>query len=272
MQYLEYRINIDEEGGEILAAFLADMGFESFLHDGDQCCYIEEGEHAKFKEEIEAYLGEAGANYCVKEIETQNWNEQWESDFEPIVVDSRLTVRAPHHPVAETEAEIVILANMSFGTGHHPTTHMMLSSLLEMELEGRDMLDVGCGSGVLGILGALRGAGSVTGVDIDDWAVSAASGNFLQNGISKGFEVLFGDVSVVEGRSYDVVVANIARNVLIHDMEAYSKATRSGGTLLCSGFLHDDAQHVIESAEAHGFTHSATTQREGWVLLEFSAK
>ncbi len=270
MQYLEYRIETDEQSGEIFAAFLADMGFESFQYDGAQCCYIEEMQHEKYIEEIEDYLAELGVEYSVNSIATQNWNAEWESDFEPIVVDSRLTVRAPHHGASESASEIVILPNMSFGTGHHPTTYLMLETLLELELKGRDMLDVGCGSGVLGILGALRGAGSVTGVDIDDWAVSAARCNFTQNGIESGYEVLLGDISIAGDRLYDIVVANIARNVLIGDMEAYSRVTRNGGTLLCSGFLQADAQHIIDSALSNGFTHTASYERKGWMLLSFS--
>lgn len=270
MNYIEYKFEVDEPTGEIIVAYLADMPFESFYYDGGvQCCYITKEQRDRCLVEIEACLASLPYICSFAEIETMNWNAEWEADFEPIVVGDKVEVHSPSHPSNSSEIEIIINPNMSFGTGHHPTTYMMLEGMASEDFSQRTVLDVGCGSAVLSIMGALCGASGVVGVDIDSWAAESARGNLVLNGVQGVVTVLDGTVAVVEGESYDFVLANIARNVLQGDMEAYYRATNRCGKLLCSGFLEVDAEAVIESAQGVGYKLSNCSGRENWTMLTF---
>ncbi len=270
MNYTEYRVEVNEEQGEIILALLSDMGFDSFVYDdGAQLCYIEEGELAKFKDQIESYLDDTGYCYSSKQIVTQNWNAEWESDFEPIVVDDRLCVRALHHPKSNCQNEVIITPNMSFGTGHHATTYQMIEAILEGDFERKNVLDVGCGSAILSIVAAQRGASRVVGVDIDSWAVQSAAQNVEQNGINQKIELLTGDVSVVEGQKFDIVLANINRNILCENMPYYGKVLRAKGLLYCSGFYEADIEAIADCAAKNGFELKYSTLKDSWATLTF---
>ncbi|MFI3299139.1 MAG: 50S ribosomal protein L11 methyltransferase [Rikenellaceae bacterium] len=267
MNYIEYSFKVGEPQGEILVAFLSDMGFESFVYeDGVQLCYITEAQRELYSNDIDLFLAEY--EYSLREIEPQNWNTEWEESFSPIVIDHRLCVRAPFHSKSECEREIVIDPNMSFGTGHHPTTYMMLSELLGMDLQGRRVMDVGCGSGVLSILSAMDGASEVVGIEIDEWAAQSAQNNVVQSGYNQSIEIITGEVFDYKGKGFDVVVANINRNILFSQMEHYSSLLGSGGVLLCSGFYTgEDSEILIARALEFSLTPVLEREREGWALL-----
>ncbi|MFI3288451.1 MAG: 50S ribosomal protein L11 methyltransferase [Rikenellaceae bacterium] len=270
MNYIEYRVDVSEEGGDIIVALLCDYGFESFYYDGTaQCCYIQEGDYTEYRDSIEEALKESGYQYTSRLMPQENWNAEWESDFEPIEVEGRLYVRTPEHPKSSCAEEILITPNMSFGTGHHPTTYMMLRAMLDEDFTAKSLLDVGTGSGVLGIMAAMRGAATVEGVDIDSWAVESAKGNLILNGVQDKMTIEEGTVKIVSGKSYDYVLANIARNILIGDMQDYYNATNPGGKLFCSGFLAQDTEVLKQAATAAGYKLLAQNERNTWVMLSF---
>ncbi len=268
MNYIEYKVEVSEEVGEVVVASLAELGFESFIYDGNfQLCYIQEADYADYKTLIENYLKEDGYTYSSKLLEQQNWNAEWESDFEPITIGDVLAVRTPLHEVSGCKREILITPNMSFGTGHHPTTYMILSAMLAENFEDTEALDVGCGSGVLGIMAAMNGAKNVLGVDIDSWAAQSARDNLVLNNVNDKMQILDGDIKMALGNVYDFIFANIARNVLIDNMKDYASVAKSGAKLLLSGFLVKDSDFVQKSAEENGFTFVEKFEREGWNML-----
>lgn len=270
MNYIEYKIECSEEQGEIYVAFLGDMGFDSFCYEnGSQLCYILDSEHADNKSQIKEYLDSEGAQYVASDIETKNWNKEWESNFSPITVGDRLCVRAPFHEESECESEIIIMPKMSFGTGHHATTYQMLEAILDGEFSGKSVLDMGCGSAILAILAAQRGAKSVVGIDIDDWAVDNSKENVHDNGYSDIVDITLGDASAIGDSKFDIVLANINRNILIRDMAIYRAATNGGGRLYVSGFLEIDANDITSKATELGYTFTKSSLRDGWMMLEF---
>lgn len=279
MNYIEYRVEVSEQRGEVILASLADMGFDSFLYDeelGAQMCYIEEVERAKHLGEIESYFAAEGLKYSFKEIETQNWNESWESSFEPIIIDSRLAIRAPFHAATQCEREVVITPNMSFGTGHHATTYQLVEWMLGCDFSGKRVLDMGCGSAILAIVAAMQGSGDVVGVDIDEWAVQSARENVAANGFENEIKLHFGDaellgelLDVESPRKFDVVLANINRNILCRDMAKYRDVNAQGGELLCSGFYTEDIEAVVEVATELGYTLKSQFSRDNWAMLHF---
>ena len=200
-------------------------------------------------------------------IEPQNWNALWESNFTPVEVDGRLTIRAPFHAPAATEAEVVIMPKMSFGTGHHATTCLVASALCDLPLEGKRGLDMGCGTGVLAIVAAKRGAATVDAVDIDEWAEANCRENAAANGLAERIAPMLGDVSRIAGRKYDFIAANINRNILTMDMPAYAEALDTGGDLLMSGFLEEDVPVIEARARACGLDPIEVRMRDGWAMV-----
>lgn len=271
MDYVELTIPVtDAEQGEILTAYLADYPFESFAQEKAQLkAYIPQEALADCKEEIDALLTEqqiVGARYV--SIETQNWNALWESNFEPVDVDGRVYIRAPFHPSPYNGAmEVVIMPKMSFGTGHHATTHLMAASIMELEVEGRNGLDMGSGTGVLAIVAAMRGAAHLDAVDIDEWADENCRENIVTNGVADRITPILGDASAIEGRSYDFILANINRNILLADMPRYVAALKAGGELLMSGILECDIASIVERAERLGLHFVASRLRNGWAVV-----
>ncbi len=276
MDYVELNIAIEsEEQGEILVAELAEFPFESFETEGKSRLkgYIPQDKLADCKGEVDELLksyGITGARYI--SIETQNWNAQWESNFERVEVGSRLLIRAPFHAADSTfEREVIIMPKMSFGTGHHATTHLMAEWTMDLGAEGRltqkEGLDMGSGTGVLAIVAAKEGARSVDAVDIDEWADENCRENIGVNGVAECVNPLLGDFSRVEGRSYDFILANINRNILIANMARFSAALREGGVLLISGFLEQDIETLKSAAQANGLTPIAERIRDGWVVI-----
>lgn len=208
------------------------------------------------------------SQFSIQEMPDKNWNEEWEKGHQAVLVEyegGSVWVRAPFHPHREdVDYELIIEPKMSFGTAHHPTTYMMLSYVAELEMQGRRVLDMGCGTAVLGILAKMRGAEYVEGVDIDEWAFN----NARENAVSNGVEIVLklGDASSLQGH-FDVVIANINRNILLNDMGRYAAVLNAGGTLLLSGFYEADEAALVARAGELGMTLEGKKNRDGWSAL-----
>jgi len=273
MNYIEYDFTVSptEMGAEILMAELAEVGFDSFVDTPTGIkAYIPKD---SWNEQIlhDIYLlsnPEFTISYQITEIEQVNWNEEWEKNFSPIVVEDLCTVRANFHPVPNTRYDIVITPKMSFGTGHHETTYMMLQQLLPLSLEGAKVLDMGCGTGILAIMAALRGAHDITAIDIDPWCVENATENVQQNNCSF-ITIKEGDVSLIAGEQYNLILANINRNILLSDIPAYTQALLPQGLLLVSGFYEEDLPAIKEKCQEVGLTYLSHIERNRWVSAKF---
>ena len=273
MNYIEYDFTVSptEMGAEILMAELAEVGFDSFedTPTGIKAYIPKDSWNEQILEDI--YLlsnPEFTISYQITEIEQVNWNEEWEKNFSPIVVEDLCTVRANFHPVPNTRYDIVITPKMSFGTGHHETTYMMLQQLLPLSLEGAKVLDMGCGTGILAIMAALRGAHDITAIDIDPWCVENATENVQQNDCSF-ITIKEGDVSLIAGEQYNLILANINRNILLSDIPAYTQALLPQGLLLVSGFYEEDLPAIKEKCQEVGLTYLSHIERNRWVSAKF---
>lgn len=276
MNYLEFRFVIEppQPVSEILIAELGLAGFESFVENEDGItAYIP-------KEEYEAEVmtgihilqsGEFDISYTQNEIEQVNWNEEWEKNFHPIMVNATCGVRAPFHPKPDVKYDIVIEPKMSFGTGHHATTHMMIEFLLDNELEGKMVLDMGCGTGVLAIVAELRGAKAIDAIDIDNWCYQNTIENVERNNCSN-ITTYEGAAELLNGKEYDTIIANINRNILLEDIETYSRCLNAGGELYLSGFYSKDIPTVREECEKHQLEYDSSLERDEWVALRFLKK
>ena len=273
MDYIELSIPVaDAEQAEILTAYLSDYPFESFQQEGGTLkAYIPQERMADCKCEIDALLDQQGVEGArMVSIEAQNWNAVWESNFQPVDVDGRVLIRAPFHAApAVGVTDIVIMPKMSFGTGHHATTWLMTSVVADGGwVAGREGLDMGSGTGVLAIAAAKYGAVHVDAVDIDEWACENSRENIAANGVADRVTPILGDASAIEGRSYDFILANINRNILLADMPRYAAAARTGCRLCMSGILEADVETVVARAAGFGFAHVATRLRDGWAMVE----
>jgi len=209
--------------------------------------------------------------FKLEEIPTQNWNEVWESSFEPILVGNWCSILAPFHQnTFETKYSIVIEPKMSFGTGHHETTFMMVQGMQDLNLENKDVLDMGSGTGVLGILAKKMGASYVEAIDIEEWAVE----NCLENAQTNQVElnVKLGGKELISNTKFDVILANINRNILIDQMSVYASHLKPGGNLFLSGFLTDDEQTITDCAKSQNLALLKKLNKENWLCLTFTKK
>ncbi len=259
----------DERQAEILTAELADFPFDSFEPEADRLtAYAPAAALAGCRTQIDALLARYGVAGRYETIAAQDWNAPWERDFQPVEVEGRLLIRAPFHaPAPAGVMEVIITPRLSFGTGHHITTRLMAGALLDSAPAGRRVLDMGSGTGVLAIVAAKCGAAHVDAVDIDEWADASCRENTAANGVAACIDPILGDVTSIAGRRYDLLLANINRNILLADMPAYAAALLPGGELLMSGFLAGDAEAVAACAARHGLSHVATIVRDGWALV-----
>jgi ribosomal protein L11 methyltransferase len=271
--YIGYQFKVEplQPGTEILIAELGDVGFESFVE-------TEEGVNAYIQKEEwnEAILediyilssGEFEISHTFEVIEQVNWNIEWEKNFNPIVVDGECSVRAPFHPKPDTTYDIIIEPKMSFGTGHHETTHMMIQHILKNDFKDKSVLDMGCGTGVLAILAEMKGAKPIEAIDYDNWCYLNSLENVERNNCEH-ITVMEGDASLLPGRRYDIIIANINRNILLNDMEAYAKCLNANGTLLLSGFYIDDIPAIQDECSKYGLTQVERLEKNKWVALKF---
>jgi ribosomal protein L11 methyltransferase len=277
MRYIRCTLVLDppQPATEIFIATLAELGFESFEEtETGVKAYIQESQWNEdaFRDLPLWASPEWEAEYSLEFIEPQNWNAVWERDYNPITIHERCIVRAPFHaqPGEEIQYDIVISPKMSFGTGHHQTTHLMLDYLLDLELLNKSVLDVGSGTGVLAILAGMKGARPITAIDIDPWAYENCMENVRRNG-QDGIEVLQGDVTTVKGRQFDVVLANINKNVLLAQLGAYAGLLTPGGTLILSGFYGKDLSELQQTAQKEGLRYMDCRQLDTWTAAVFKA-
>ncbi|MCM5662815.1 50S ribosomal protein L11 methyltransferase [Galbibacter mesophilus] len=271
--YLEYQFKVEPlvPGNEILIAELGFAGFESFVENEDGLvAYIQKEEwHENILEDIHILSNPAFTiSSEFKEIAQQNWNAEWEKNFHPIEVDGLCTVRAPFHEKPNTKYDIIIEPKMSFGTGHHETTHMMIQFLLKTDLNDKKVLDMGCGTGVLAILAEKEGASEIDAIDIDNWCYLNSVENTERNDCSN-ITVFEGDASLLKNKSYDVIIANINRNILLEDIPTYVNCLNKGGTLLLSGFYKDDIPQIQEKCEAFSLKFVENLEKNHWVAVKF---
>ena len=274
MDYYEVEIVVpDEVEAEILIARLAEIGFESFTEEGDRLrAYIPENQYREqpVREFLQQEEAEAGIRSCVNRSAAQNWNAICESGYEPVVIDGKCRVRAPFHEADPSMPyELIIEPRMSFGTAHHETTSLMLSLILDEKVAGKRVLDMGCGTAVLAILAEKMGAASVVAVDNDEWAYSNALDNVVKNETSK-ITVLMGEADAIPLPAFDLIIANINRNILLRDIPVYAGFLNPAGVLLLSGFYEEDLEAIKKSAAGAGLKYSLHRSDNKWVGAAFT--
>lgn len=279
MDYIAVHILIEpfsEERAEIVEAEISDLGFDSFTVEEPYLnAFIpkEQISLPDLKTMLSAFSSaDFNLSYTTELIPEQNWNAVWESDFEPVVVAGKVTVKAVYHKdLPRTRYNITINPEMSFGSGHHQTTCMMIEGLLAEgdELKGKAVLDLGCGTGILAIAAAKLGAGvPVHAVDIDPVCVRSAYANARRNRVGKKIVTVRGDASVIQKGQYDLILANINRNILLNDMSTYVRGLKpQGGRIFLSGFYTADIPVLVEKAAGLGMRHVFTRSQDDWAMI-----
>jgi ribosomal protein L11 methyltransferase len=274
--YLEFEIPVRSwslSDREVLSAKLSLIGFESFM-ESDHLLYAYICEHDFSPPSLNGLIDEfrmlgRHLQYRYHKCPEQNWNTEWEKNYMPVVIGGKVLVRAPFHDGTDDfPLTLVIEPKMSFGTGHHHTTHLMIEAILRLDLKGKQILDMGCGTGILGILASRLGAGKVVGVDNDQWAFENANENMERNQMTN-LEIRLGDSTVLGNDAYHYIFANITRNTLVSDIPVYARHLLDGGGLLLSGFLSEDVQFILNAAYQEKLEHRETYEKENWISLFF---
>lgn len=278
MKYFEFTFRTHpctEIVTDVLAAVLGEVGFESFVEcEGGLTAYIQQticDENAIKIAITEFPLPDTDITYTYTEAEDKDWNEEWEKNFfQPIVIGDRCCIHSTFHKdTPKTEYEILINPQMAFGTGHHETTSSIISELLDADLKDKSVLDMGCGTSILAILASMRGANPVTAIDIDDWCVNNSKDNIILNQINN-ITVELGDASLLKGRKpFDVIIANINRNILLADMPQYAACMHAGSELYMSGFYVQDIPVIREKAENLGMKFIHYREKNNWAAVKF---
>lgn len=273
MNYIELEVQLSPDYADILIAELGELGFESFLEtDNGFNAYSNESDFDEdaVRQLIRKYAGQTAIAYKVSSLEKRNWNAEWERDYVPIEVADQVRVRASFHQLeARFRYDLVINPKMSFGTGHHETTAMMLEQQLSLDFTGKTVLDVGSGTGILAVLAAKMGARSVLAFDIEEWAVENARENADLNDCPQ-ITVFQGTIDHVDPTDrYDIILANINRNVLLAEIPAYSARLNRGGYLLVSGFYEVDAVDIEQKAHEAGLKPARRMSVHDWTSLLF---
>jgi ribosomal protein L11 methyltransferase len=271
--YLGFNFSVEpkELGSEILVAELGELPFESFIDsETGIVAYIQKQFWTEsILDDLHILSSpEFQVSYTIEEIDQVNWNEEWEKNFEAIEVDGICHVRAPFHPKTDAKFDIVIEPKMSFGTGHHETTHMMIQHLLETDVAGKKTLDMGCGTAILAILAEMKGAQPIDAIDIDNWCYLNSIENATRNNCNQ-ITVYEGDADLLIGKKYDLIIANINRNILLNDMQTYVDCLNKEGILLLSGFYNEDIPFIDASCTEKGLTYVKKFERNNWVSLKY---
>lgn len=279
MNYLEFTFRITPEKKiyyEVLTALLGEIGFDSFIENETYLlAYIPQAQYSeeKLKECLMDYpFKETAISFTQKEIEDKNWNEEWEKNyFQPLIIDDRCIIHSTFHTdIPQKEFNIIINPQMSFGTGHHETTSLMLKSILEEDLNNKIVLDMGCGTGILSILAKMKGAKQITAIDVDSWCIQNAKENIALNNLND-IEVILGDAKQLNkyANSFNLVLANINRNILLQDMKSYLPTLQPNGHLLISGFYEEDAPLLRKEAKKLGLTQISSKVKNRWMMMQF---
>ena len=271
--YLGYHFTVTplQSGSEILIAELGEKAFESFIEtETGIVAYVQKDLCSEdILDDIQILESpEFQISYTIEEIEQVNWNEEWEKNFEPIEVGGTCHVRAPFHEKTDAKFDIVIEPKMSFGTGHHETTHMMIQHLLAMDVTGLKTLDMGCGTAILAILAEMKGANPIDAIDIDNWCYLNSIENVERNNCTC-IRVYEGDADLLIDKQYDLIIANINRNILLNDMTTYSNCLSSNGILLLSGFYNEDIPFIDASCVKNNLKFESKLERNNWVSLKY---
>lgn len=271
--YLEYNFTVEplQPASDILMAELGEVGFDSFVEtDSGVLAYIKKEEWSEHILDSVQIL--VHPNFKIDssfvEIEQENWNEVWESNFELIQVDDQCVVRAPFHEKPNARFDIVIEPKMSFGTGHHETTYMMLQHVLGYDFKGKSVLDMGCGTGVLAILSAMKGATPIDAIDIDNWCYLNSLENIQRNN-QEHINVYEGDASLLISKKYDVILANINKNILLSDISIYANCLNDNGILFLSGFYKEDITDISAKCELFGLHFDENFEKNNWVAVKY---
>ena len=278
MKYFEVTFTTspcNEIVNDVVSALAGEIGFESFVEwDHGIQAYIQQQlfDEKALEDMVENFpLSDTSITYTVKEAEDKDWNEEWEKNFfQPIVIGDRCCIHSTFHKdTPKTEYEILINPQMAFGTGHHETTSSIICELLDADLKDKSVLDMGCGTSILAILASMRGANPITAIDIDDWCVNNSRDNIALNGINN-ITVELGDADLLKGRSpFDVIIANINRNILLADMDKYAACMHSGSELYMSGFYIEDIPFIREKAESLSMTFVHHREKNNWAAVKF---
>ncbi|HOY38603.1 MAG: 50S ribosomal protein L11 methyltransferase [Bacteroidales bacterium] len=273
MNYIELSIettSLPEILPEILIANLSQIGFESFVHESAVLlAYIPEKNYNGLK--TENLLSPYFVNYFTKLIPEKNWNTEWEQNFKPVVISDKIYIRATFHKKENYPYELIIEPKMSFGTGHHETTSMMCELMLQTDFRKKNVLDMGCGTGILAVLASKLGATQVLAIDNDEWAYNNTLENIKLNDVTN-VQCSLGDISAIEKELFHVVLANINMNVLKNDIATYAKHLKSKGMLLLSGFYDSDINEILAAANASGLVLQDKIVKNNWAACNLIAK
>ena len=268
--YLEFNFKIEplQPWNEILMAELIEIGFDSFTEEHDGILAYIQTELFKEEELKEVHLlqnPEINISYSFKEMPNINWNEEWEKNFSPINIEDKVSIRAEFHQNQNLPHEIIIQPKMSFGTGHHATTNLMIQQMLDMDFANKTVLDMGCGTSVLAIFAKQQDAGKTAAIDIDEWSVENSIENAARNNVE--LEISQGTADNLGSENFDIILANINRNILISDIPTYVSVLNNGGQLLLSGLCFFDVDDILEVCTEQKLTLKKKIQREEWVSL-----
>ncbi|MEQ8324539.1 MAG: 50S ribosomal protein L11 methyltransferase [Vicingaceae bacterium] len=262
-----------EPWAEVFIQDLANIGFEAFeLNSNEVYAYIVEGDFKtkSLQEIILGYQGRMKINYTQEVIIKRNWNKEWESNFHPVILTNGIGVRAHFHPVPKNiEYDLIITPKMSFGTGHHDTTRLMLTEMMNLDFHGKSVLDVGSGTGILAIMAEKLSASRIMAIDIEDWAVENAKENASVNNCHQ-IVVEKAEIHQVKDISYNVILANINYNVIMNDLQSYSERLSGGGDLLLSGFLKKEIEEIVNAAKQYGISLKNHRLSGDWALLHLT--
>ena len=278
MKYLEVTFTVtptSETANDIIAALAAELGFESFVESPQGTIgYVPVhlfDEQALTDALTDFPMPDTHITFTSCEMEDKNWNEEWEKNFfEPIVVDSRCVIHSTFHKdYPKADFDIIINPQMAFGTGHHQTTRLIISYLLDADLQGKTVLDMGCGTSILAILASMRGASTLTAIDIDEWCVNNSIDNLALNNINN-IKVFQGDASSLASEGpFDIIIANINRNILLADMQYYVARMNEGGEIYFSGFYESDLPMIKAEAERLGLHYVSHRVEKEWTAAMF---
>lgn len=271
--YVEYNFKIEPQqpASDILIAELGEAGFESFVENEEGIlAYIQKADwNDAILKDIQVFDNENfKIDFSLKEIEQENWNATWEQNFDSIQIGKQCMVRAPFHEKPTTEYDIVIEPKMSFGTGHHETTHMMLQFVLDHDFDGKSVLDMGSGTGVLAILAAMKGASHIDAIDIDNWCYLNAKENAERNNCNH-INVREGDSSLLGPMKYDIILANINRNILLNDLPRYAECLKNDGLLFLSGFYSEDISTISAKCRELNLEFEKNIEKNNWVAVKY---
>ncbi len=273
MDYMELKCRVvpAEPGYEILIAELSELGYDSFVENEDELlAYIAENDFDKNVLDGLDILNMDNFEVSFERtlVKDQNWNSKWEEDYSPVMIDNRVSIRAPFHEKLEVEYDIEIMPKMSFGTAHHATTAQMIQCLLEKDVNGMEVLDMGSGTAVLAILASMKGAKHIDAIDNDEWAYNNAVENVERNNCNN-ITTELGDALLLKGRTYDFIIANINRNILLADLHAYANSLKSKGELFMSGFYEEDISLLKEEAQKWGIEYVSHRVKNNWVASKW---